>query len=59
MKKLLTTELHNFFRPTTFILIVFSSKIVYNIWILNLKTSNIFLYDNMILNLKVVNYKVK
>jgi hypothetical protein len=41
-KILSTIKLQNFSRSTTFILIVSSSEVVYKIWILNLKTSNIF-----------------
>jgi hypothetical protein len=59
MKMLSTTKLHNFLRSTTFILIVSSSEVVYKILISNLKTSNVFLYDKMISNHKVVNDKVK
>jgi hypothetical protein len=59
MKMLSTTKLHNLLRSTTFILIVSSSEVVYKILISNLKTSNVFLYDKMISNHKVVNDKVK
>ena len=47
MKNLSTTKLNNYLKSTTFILVVSSSKVVYNIWILNLKTSNIVFYDKM------------
>ena len=47
-----------FFRSTTFILIVYSSEVIYKIWISNLKTSDVFFRDKMILNKKIVNYKV-
>ena len=47
-----------FFRSTTFILIVYSSEVIYKIWISNLKTSDVFFHDKMILNKTIVNYKV-
>ena len=50
MKSLSTKKLHNFFRSTTLILTIFSSEVVYRIWISKFKTSNIVLYDKMILN---------
>jgi hypothetical protein len=53
MKKMSTIKLHKFSRSTTFVLIVSSSKVVYKIWISNLKTSNIFFYDKMISNKKL------
>jgi hypothetical protein len=53
-----TIKLHNFLRSTNSILIVSTSETVYKIWILNLKTSHEFFNDKMILNQKVINYKV-
>jgi hypothetical protein len=55
---LAVVKLHNFSRYTTLVLIGSSSDVIYKIWISNLKTSNVFFYDKMILNQKVVNYKV-
>lgn len=58
MKSLWTTKLHNFLRSTTFIMIVFSFEIVYKLWISNSRASTVFLYDSMVSNQKVLNYKV-
>jgi hypothetical protein len=58
MKSLSTTKLYNVLRSTTFILAISSSEIIYKIWISNFNTSNIFLYDKIISNKKVFNYKV-
>jgi hypothetical protein len=54
----LTIKLHNFSRSTSSILIVSTSEAVYKFWISNLKTSHDFFNDKMILNQKIVNYKV-
>jgi hypothetical protein len=58
MKMLSTVKLHNFSRSITFILIVSSAEVIYKIWISNLKTPNIFFYEKMISNQKIINYKV-
>lgn len=52
-----TIKLHNFSISTSSILIVSTSKVVYKIWISNLKTSQEFIYDKMISN-QIVNYKI-
>jgi hypothetical protein len=52
-----TIKLHNFFRSTSFVLIVSISETVYKIWILNLETSHEF-FNDKISNQKAVNYKV-
>jgi hypothetical protein len=54
-KKLSIIKLHNFLRPTTWILVVFPFETVWKIRNLN---SNIVLHDQMISNKKVANYKV-
>lgn len=48
-----TIKLHNFSISTSSILIVSTSKVVYKIWISNLKTSQEFIYDKMISNQKL------
>jgi hypothetical protein len=53
-----TIKLHNFSRFTSSIFIDSTSEVVYKIWISNLKTSREFFNDKMILNQKIVNYKV-
>jgi hypothetical protein len=53
-----TIKLHNFSRSTSSILIIYTYEAVYKIWILNFKTSHEFFNDKMILNKKLVNYKV-
>ena len=59
MKKLSTIKFYNLLRSRTFILVVSPSKVVYKIWISNLRNSNVVFYDKMISNEEVVNYKVK
>jgi hypothetical protein len=58
MTKFSTTKFHNFWRSTTFILVVSPSEVVYKIWISHLRNSNVVNVDKMISNEKVVNYKV-
>jgi hypothetical protein len=58
MKKLSTTKLYNFSRSTTFILVVSPSKVVYKIWISNLRNSKVVFLDKMFSNKEVVDYKV-
>jgi len=58
MKKSSTTKFYNFLRPTTFILVVPSSEVIYKIWISNLRNSNVVFDDKMISNEKIINYKV-
>jgi hypothetical protein len=49
---------YNFMWSTTIMSGVSPFKVVYEIWISNLRDSNIVFVDNMISNNKVVNYKV-
>ena len=58
IKKLSTTKFYNFSRSTTFILVVSPSEVTYQIWISNLRNSNVVFHDKMISNEKVINYKV-
>jgi hypothetical protein len=57
IKNLSTTEFHNFLRSTTFMLGVFPFEVIYEIWISNLRDSNLDFIDNMISNKKIVNYE--
>ena len=58
IKKSSTTKFHNILRSTTFILVVSLSEVTYKIWISNLRNLNVVFHDKMILNEKVINYKV-
>jgi hypothetical protein len=58
IKNLSTTEFHNFLRSTTFMLGVFPFEVIYEIWISNLRDSNLDFIDNMISNKKFVNYEI-
>jgi hypothetical protein len=58
IKNLSITEFHNFLRSTTFMLGVFPFEIIYEIWISNLRDSNLDFIDNMISNKKFVNYEI-
>jgi hypothetical protein len=51
IKNFSTTKFHNFLR-------VFPFEVNYEIWISNLRDSNLYFIDNMISNKKFVNYKV-
>ena len=53
IKKLSTKKFYKFSRSTTFILVVYPSEIVYKIWILNLKNSNVVFDNKMISNKKL------
>ena len=56
--KVVNNKVYNFSTSTTFILVVSPSDVTYKIWISNLRNSNIVFNDKMILNEKVINYKV-
>jgi hypothetical protein len=51
-------KLNNFLSSTSFILIPFQFEVVFKFCILNLTNSDAILRTQMILNEKVVNYKV-
>jgi hypothetical protein len=54
MKRLSTTKLHNFFRSTTFVLVVSPFEVILKIQFLNLINSNIVFLDKMTTNEEVV-----
>ena len=56
-EKLTPIKLYKFSRSITFILVVSPFKVVYKIWIPNLRNSNVVFLDKMISNQKVINYR--
>jgi hypothetical protein len=57
-KKLSTTKFHDISRPTTFVLVVLPSEVVWKIWIWIFFISDIVFVDKITLNQKVDNYKI-